>query len=107
MGHRVMTQDQTQSPNEPSQDAVKSARQPFPFARLFFAVGFAVIAWLAFWVMVLLGSLQFLTVAVSGSRNEELRRFSHLMARYIQQIFDFATMAHDERPFPLGPFPKE
>jgi Domain of unknown function (DUF4389) len=102
-----MTEDQTQSPNEPSRGDSRPIHEPYPFARLLYAIGFLVIAWLAFWVMVLLGLLQFLTVAVSGSRNEELRRFSHLMARYIQQILEFATMAGDERPFPLGPFPKD
>lgn len=102
-----MMQDETQNPNGPSQNGMKPARETFPIARLFFAIGFAVIAWLAFWIMVLMGLLQFVTVAVTGSRNEELRRFSHLMARYIQQICDFGTLARDEKPFPLAPFPKE
>lgn len=104
-----MSQDRiAQSPDQPSDNApAKPAREPFPFARLFLSIGFAFVGSFACWITVLLGVLQFLTLAVTGKRNDDLRNFSHLMARYIQDIYDFVTLARDRQPFPLGPFPKE
>ena len=81
-------------------------RHPFPFARLIYAVGFAVVAWVVFWFIVLLAALQFITRAISGHVNEELRQFCRNMIVYLQELLGYATLARDERPFPIGPFPK-
>ena len=82
-------------------------REPFPFARLFLTIAFGVVASVAFWIVAMLALLQFATIAIAGRRNEELIHFSRLMARYVQEVFDYMTLSVDSKPFPLGPFPKD
>lgn len=88
-------------------EAEKALREPFPFVRLLYAVLFGIIASFAFWVVLLLAFLQFVTVAIAGEKNDELQQFSRQVAHYLKQMFDYMTLASDERPFPFGPFPKE
>ncbi len=99
--------DESANETQASPTEEKTLREPFPFARLFLTVAFGVIASFAFWIIIMLALLQFATIAVAGQKNEELQYFSRLMARYMQEIFDYMTLATDARPFPLGPFPKE
>ncbi len=81
-------------------------RLPFPFARLIYAVGFAVVAWVVFWLLLVLAVLQFVTMAVMGHPNDELKHFTHNMTLYLQELFGYITLTRDEQPFPIGPFPK-
>jgi len=92
---------------EVSPPAEQSLREPFPFARLFLTIAFGVVASVAFWIVAMLALLQFATVAIAGQKNDELVHFSRLMARYVQDVFDYMTLSSDSKPFPLGPFPKE
>lgn len=85
----------------------QSLREPFPFARLLLTIAFGVVASFAFWIIAMLALLQFATIAIAGQKNDELKHFSQLMARYVQEIFDYMTLSVDSKPFPLGPFPKE
>jgi hypothetical protein len=94
-------------PAEPAPEPAPSLREPFPFARLFLTIVFGVIASIAFWLFVVLALLQFVTIAIAGQKNEELQYFSRRMGRFIQEVFDYITLASDTQPFPLGPFPKE
>ena len=98
-----------ESPGEEqaSAPAEQSLREPFPFSRLFLTIAFGVVASFAFWIIAMLALLQFATIAIAGQKNEELMHFSRLMARYMQEVFDYMTLSVDARPFPLGPFPKE
>ena len=99
--------DENPNENQAPAPAEQSLREPFPFARIFLTIVFGVIASFAFWIIVMLALLQFATIAIAGQKNEELKHFSRLMARYVQEIFDYMTLTIDTRPFPLGPFPKE
>ena len=99
--------DESANETQASPPAEQSLREPFPFVRLLMTIGFGILASFAFWIIVMLALLQFATIAVAGQKNEELQHFSRLMARYMQEIFDYMTLANDTRPFPLGPFPKE
>ena len=92
---------------EASPPEEQSLREPFPFARLFLTIAFGVVASVAFWIIAMLALLQFATIAIAGQKNDELVQFSRLMARYVQDVFDYMTMSSDSKPFPLGPFPKE
>jgi hypothetical protein len=80
-------------------------RHPFPFARLIYAIGYAFIAWLVFWFILILALLQFITRAVTGHANDELRRFSRNMITYLLELLGYVCLVRDERPFPIGPFP--
>ena len=79
---------------------------PFPFTRLLYAIGFAFVAWLVFWLVVFLAALQFVATAVTRHPNDELKHFSLRLTLYMQELLSYITLVRDERPFPIGPFPK-
>lgn len=81
-------------------------RQPFPFARLLYSVGFAFVGWVVFWLVLFLAVLQYVTTAVTGHPNDELKQFSRSMTLYLQELLDYITLVRDPQPFPIGPFPK-
>ena len=84
------------------------ARPPFPWARLLYAIGFSFVAWAVFWVIVaLLAPLHYITIAITGRANEELQLMNLRAAHYLFELLGFITGARDEKPFPLGPFPKD
>lgn len=89
----------TNAPAEP-------ARQPFPVERLLLSVVFAIVAWFVFWVAVLLAILQFVATAIAGHVNSELKSISGNVILYLAQLVSYISFVGDERPFPLGPFPK-
>lgn len=81
-------------------------RAPFPAARLFYAIGFAIVAWVVLWVAMVVGAVQFVVVAINGRVNDELKGFSLSLVQYLWELLAFVTFVRDERPFPFGPFPK-
>ena len=83
-----------------------SSRMPFPVVRVFYAFGFAVLAWCAFWVLLLLAVVQFAVILVVGRVNEELKSFSLGLLQYLWELLAFIVFVRDEQPFPIGPFPK-
>jgi hypothetical protein len=99
--------DESSNGTQTEPSAAPSLREPFPFARLFLTIVFGFIASFAFWLIVVLAVLQFVTITISGHKSEELQHFSRLMGRYIQEVFDYMTLASDTQPFPLGAFPNE
>ena len=86
--------------------AVPQTRPPFPFVRLLYAMGYAVLAWVAFWILLILSALQFAVLLVTGRVNPELRSFNLGLLQYLMELFAFISFARDDRPFPFGPFPK-
>ena len=81
-------------------------RTPFPVVRLLYAIGFSVVAWFVFWIVLLLSLVQFVVLAVTGRVNEELRNFSFSLVQYLWELLAFITFVRDDQPFPIGPFPK-
>jgi len=88
--------------NAPAQPA----RESFPIERLLFSIGFAVVAWFVFWVAILLAVLQFVATAIAGHVNDELKGVSRSVIAYLAQLVSYVSFVSDERPFPLGSFPK-
>jgi len=84
----------------------EAARPPFPVTRLFYAIGFAIIAWFVFWITLLLGIGQFVIFAINGKVNDELKGFTLNLVQYLWELLAFITFARDEQPFPIGPFPR-
>jgi hypothetical protein len=96
--------------SHPANDAqtvppVQDARPAFPVVRLLYAIGFAFVAWFVFWILLLLGLVQFLMLALSGRINEELRHFCVNLVQYLWELVAYITFVRDEQPFPIGPFP--
>ncbi len=85
---------------------VQPAREAFPIERLLYSIGFAVVAWFVFWVVVLLAVLQFVATAIAGHVNDELKGISRSVIQYLNQLVAYISVVSDERPFPLGSFPK-
>ena len=83
-----------------------AAHPPFPAIRLLYALAYAILAWFVFWIVLLLALVQFITIAVNGKSNEELRHFSINLVQYLWELLAFITFVRDDQPFPIGPFPK-
>ena len=83
-----------------------SPTPPFPVVRLLYALGFAVIAWFVFWLIIILGALQFIVLLVNGRANQELKDFNFSLVQYLWELLAFIVFVRDEQPFPIGPFPK-
>jgi len=79
---------------------------PFPLARLLFSLGFAVVAWIVGWSLLFIGLAQFVVFAINGHINEELKEFSLRLVQYLWELLAYVTFVRDERPFPIGQFPK-
>ncbi|HEY1711173.1 MAG TPA: DUF4389 domain-containing protein [Rhizomicrobium sp.] len=83
-----------------------AAHPPFPAVRLLYAIGFAFLAWLVFWALIVMSVIQFVVVAVNGRTNDELKAFTANLVQYLWELLAFITFTRDAQPFPLGPFPK-
>ena len=82
-------------------------RPPFPWTRLLYAIGFAIVAWVMFWLIVLLlAPLHFIVLAITGRPNEDLKDLSLRAVHYLVELLVFIAGAREEKPFPLGPIPK-
>ena len=95
----------TDNPADNGSNARTTAHLPFPAVRLLYAIGFAVVAWFVFWIIVLLAVFQFVVVAVNGKKNDEIRGLSLNLVQYLFELLAFITFVRDEQPFPFGPFP--
>jgi len=82
-----------------------AARMPFPAVRLAYAIGFAVVAWFVFWIVVAVAILQFVVFAFDGRANVEIKEFSRRLVQYLWELLAFVAFVRDEQPFPIGPFP--
>lgn len=85
--------------------AGSAPKAPFPAVRLLYALGFALLAWLAFWMLLVLSAVQFAVLLVTGRVNAELKRFNLDLLQYLWELFAFILFLRDEQPFPFGPFP--
>lgn len=96
----------TNSAGESAQTATP-ARPPFPAVRLLYAIGFGIVAWFVFIVIVAIAIAQYVVVAIEGRVNDELKHFSVNLVQYLWELMAFIAFLRDELPFPLGPFPKQ
>jgi hypothetical protein len=96
----------TDTPPGAAQALPVTTHTPFPVTRLLYAIGFAFVAWFVLWVTIVLGAAQFAVLAINGRANEELKNFSLRLVQYLWELLAFVTFVRDERPFPIGPFPK-
>jgi hypothetical protein len=80
--------------------------QPFPIVRLLYAIGFGFVAWFVLWLVFVIAFAQFVVFAISGRANEELKGFSLSLVQYLWELLAFIAFVRDERPFPIGSFPR-
>jgi hypothetical protein len=79
---------------------------PFPVVRLLYAIGYALIAWFVFWLVLGLGLFQFLMILLNGRASPELKAFNFSLVQYLWELLAFIVFVRDEQPFPIGPFPR-
>jgi|GEM_PF-939343 len=83
----------------------KNGQSPATLPRLLYSLLFAVIAWFAFWVVLILAVVQLLAVLLNHRVSEELRRTSLNVIQYLWELLAYVSFVRDEQPFPVGPFP--
>jgi len=107
----VMSDPYNQGPGSGPQGPAAAepiVRQPFPWLHLLYAILFGVLGWIMFWlIVILLAPLQFITIAITGRANDELKQISMRAIHYLAELLEFVTVTREETPFPLGPFPKD
>jgi hypothetical protein len=82
-------------------------RARFPLERMLFALGFAFIAWVALWVVLFIGLVQWIVTAVSGTQDDTLKGWGRNLNQYLWEVLSFIVFAREDRPFPFGtPFPR-
>jgi hypothetical protein len=73
--------------------------------RVLLVLMFAVIFWLAAWVLAFVVGLNLLILVITGERNDNLAGFGNQVGRYLGEVMGYATLNSDHRPFPFGEWP--
>lgn len=73
--------------------------------RLFFIVLFAILYYAAQVIVVVVVLFQFLTVLLTGSKNDKVLTFGSQLSTYAYQVFQFLTFNTDTQPFPMSDWP--
>lgn len=87
-------------------DGESSSDRKELWIRFLYMIAFWFLGNIAFSVAIFLGALQFVVVLITGSKNEELRGFSRNLIQYVWECLAFVVFAREEKPFPLGRFPR-
>ncbi|WP_084646150.1 DUF4389 domain-containing protein [Marinimicrobium agarilyticum] len=74
--------------------------------RLVYMLLFAVLLYVAGFVMGFIIVLQFLFALLSGSANKNLRQFGESLALYIYRVLQFLTYSREDKPFPFSDWPE-
>jgi hypothetical protein len=98
-----MTQPDATYEPQPTGQGVEVRR--FPWERLLLSVMYGVIAWFAFWGLMVLAVVMWVLVAVNKEPHEQFRRFVAVGAKYVGQCLSYVLLISNDKPFPLGPFP--
>ena len=72
---------------------------------VFYSIFFIILAYLAFWVIVVLTILGFIVRAVGSEQPEDLKNFTKRLSIYMSECLDFSSQEENEKPFPFGKFP--
>lgn len=88
--------------NETLKSNVTSASH---WLRFLYMLLFAVLLYVAAWVMAVVVILQFLFTLLSGSPNPNLRLFGDSLSRYIFEALQFLTYNRERKPFPFSDWP--
>ena len=73
--------------------------------RLLWMILFSVVYSVAEVVIAVVVVYQFLSLLISGSKNEKVLSFGAQLASYAYQIFSYLTFNSEARPYPVGDWP--
>ena len=96
----------TKQPSEVKSADDQIALKVFKYFKEFiFCVAFLILAWMSFWVIVVLSILSFIVRVVDSGQLSELNEFSRRLSLYLKECLLFSTGNNDQKPFPFGKFP--
>ena len=75
------------------------------FIDIFYSIFFIILAYLAFWIIVVLTILSFIVRAVGSDQPEDLKNFTKRLSTYISDCLVFSSQGEKDKPFPFGKFP--
>lgn len=75
--------------------------------RCFYMLGFGILAWFSFWVLIVMAIVQLIVVLIDKRPNADLKRFARNTVSYLGELMAFLVFATEDRPFPFGPFPND
>lgn len=74
--------------------------------RALFMLGYGILAWFVFSVVLFLAVVQFIVGLVNKSLNDDLRGIVRQLVMYLTDLLAYISFLKDEKPFPLGKLPK-
>ena len=96
----------TKQPSEVKSADDQIALKVFKYFKEFiFCVAFLILAWMSFWVIVVLSILSFIVRVVDSGQLSELNEFSRRLSLYLKECLLFSTGNNDQKPFPFEKFP--
>ena len=96
----------TSQPSEKKSADDQIALKVFKYFKEFiFCVAFLILAWMSFWVIVVLSILSFIVRVVDSGQLSELNEFSRRLSLYLKECLLFSTGNNDQKPFPFEKFP--
>ena len=96
----------TSQPSEAKSADDQIALKVFKYFKEFiFCVAFLILAWMSFWVIVVLSVLSFIVRVVDSGQLSELNEFSRRLSLYLKECLLFSTGNNDQKPFPFEKFP--
>lgn len=89
------------------EDDLQSAPpEPSIWMRLLYMLLFAIIYGVTELVIYAVVIFQFFAVLITGQSNEQLLAFGQSLSTFVYQIMRFLTFNSEQRPFPIGTWPK-
>ena len=96
----------TSQPSEAKSADDQIALKVFKYFKEFiFCVAFLILAWMSFWVIVVLSILSFIVRVVDSGQLSELNEFSRRLSLFLKECLLFSTGNNDQKPFPFEKFP--
>ncbi len=77
------------------------------WVRLLFMIGYGFLAWVVIWLTLFLAGLQFIVGVLNRELNQDLLSFSRRLVLYLKHLLNFVSFHTEDKPFPLGEFPKD
>lgn len=92
-------------PAETTPNDVPSYRNQGTWKRGAFMLFFIIAIGIAQAIINLTAIVQFLSLLITGSRNEPLAKFGTALGAWLEQAAAFQACASDEKPYPFGGWP--
>lgn len=101
----VSSEDTASSPDESSDDKIAVTILNYVID-IVYCIGFLVLAYMAFWVLVVLSILSFVVRLVGSEQLKEMKDFSRRLSIFTRDCLLFSTGNEDKKPFPFNKFPE-